>query len=459
MITGKTLIELGYTPGKWFKKALAFANKHALEGEELLAFLDSVCPPPAIPLHGEPAAYARNIRAEDELEVANVQAVLATMDELMRTPTLVGGAVMPDACPAGPRGTIPVGGVAVARNAIHPSMHSADICCSVMLTDLGPQDPRRVLDAAHRSTFFGPGHREGEDAYLLPAEIEEAFHGNPLLNKAPIRKMARTHLGTQGDGNHFLFVGQSARTGHTMLVTHHGSRGPGALLYKQGMKLAERFRKELSPETLPANAWIPADTEEGELYWEALQIIRAWTKANHTVIHRATCERLGLDPYERYWNEHNFVFRDGELFYHAKGATPLDERFLPDAGPYRLIPLNMAEPLLLVKGDTHAGNLGFAPHGAGRNVSRSQHKRAHDHIGDAALFIQETAGLDVRFYSKNVDISELPSAYKDAASVRAQIEDFELGRVEDEIVPYGSIMAGDWQADAPWRKRKKKRKK
>ena len=27
----------------------------------------------------------------------------------MRTPTLVDGAVMPDACPAGPKGTIPVG--------------------------------------------------------------------------------------------------------------------------------------------------------------------------------------------------------------------------------------------------------------------------------------------------------------------------------------------------------------
>jgi len=47
------------------------------------------------------------------------------------------------------------------------------------------------------------------------------------------------------------------------------------------MKIAEAFRKQLSPETLPQNAWIPADTREGENYWEALQIIRAWTKENH----------------------------------------------------------------------------------------------------------------------------------------------------------------------------------
>ena len=56
-----------------------------------------------------------------------------------------------------------------------------------------------------------------------------------------------------------------------MMVTHHGSRGFGANLYSKGMKIAERFRKELSPDTLRQNAWIPFDTEEGKQYWEALQ--------------------------------------------------------------------------------------------------------------------------------------------------------------------------------------------
>ena len=42
---------------------------------------------------------------------------------------------------------IPVGGIAVTKNAIHPSMHSADICCSVMMTNLGNVSPKMVLDA------------------------------------------------------------------------------------------------------------------------------------------------------------------------------------------------------------------------------------------------------------------------------------------------------------------------
>ncbi len=35
-----------------------------------------------------------------------------------------------------------------------------------------------------------------------------------------------------------------------MLVTHHGSRAPGAALYDKGMKVANRFRQDISPETL-----------------------------------------------------------------------------------------------------------------------------------------------------------------------------------------------------------------
>lgn len=61
--------------------------------------------------------------------------------------------------------------------------------------------------------------------------------------------------------------------------------------------------------------------------------------------------------------------------------------------------------------------------------------------------------LDARFFSGNIDVSELPSACKPAATVRAQMAAFDLAEVVDEIRPYGSIMAGDWERDAPWRKK------
>ncbi len=453
-ITGKDLIDLGFPPGAALGRALAFAKAHGLEGAALAAYVDRVKPAPVVQhnLLDAPVAYHRNIEAETEDEVANVAAVTASMDRLMRTPTLVDGAVMPDACPAGPEGTIPVGGVAVAQNAIHPGMHSADICCSVMLTEFDRAAPAEVLDAVHQTTHFGPGPREAARAFDLPREMAEAFRANAFLRDPKLLAMADSHLGTQGDGNHFAFVGRSEATGRTCLVTHHGSRGPGAALYKLGMKAAEAHRRRYAPAVMKQNAWLEADSDEGRAYWDALQLIRAWTKLNHTLIHDATAAQVAGHVRDRFWNEHNFVFRKGDLYYHAKGATPVDDAFLPDTDGRQIVPLNMGAPIQVVRGQTTATNLGFAPHGAGRNLSRSAHIRRQDGRSEAEIFAAETQGLDVRFYSGIVDISELPSAYKSAASVAAQMRQFDLATVVDEIAPHGSIMAGDWQRDAPWRK-------
>lgn len=458
MITGNKLIIWGYKPGKWFKAALEHINANNLSDGDAIEYLNTVAPADPIPLHPEPVKYHKNIKAETPEEIANVEQVYKTMDIIMRTPTVVAGSVMPDACPSGPLGTIPVGGVAVSENAIHPGWHSADICCSVALTMIGKVDPKLVLDAAHAATHFGPGGRE--DHFDLPEDLKLAIALNPFTNSPKSIELSRTHLGTQGDGNHFLFVGISKVTGETCIVTHHGSRGFGAQLYKEGLKVAERYRRELSPETLPVNAWIPYDTADGKNYWDALDCVRYWTKLNHFLLHEKICAGLEVkSPTVRFWNEHNFVFRDGTRFYHGKGATPIRDSFVPDQiNSLRLIPLNMAQPILVVSGKPSDTNLGFAPHGAGRNISRAQHVRNNSEETIEAIFERETSGLDIRFFSKNIDISELPSAYKDSESVKSQMQEFGLGYVMDEIQPYGSIMAGDFEKDAFWRKRKEARK-
>ncbi len=455
-ITGKNLVALGYKPGKWFREAIEYANTHQLENEALIDYLNKMAPDIVYP-HDEPLPFHKNIRAETAEESENVEMVFRTMEELMKTPTIVDAAVMPDACPTGAKGQIPVGGVVVTKNAIHPSMHSADVCCSVMMTSFGKVDPKKVLDAAHASTHFGGGGRT--DLFDFPKELEEEIRENYFLKDDRSLMLAKTHLGTQGDGNHFLYVGTSRETGETIMVTHHGSRGFGANLFKKGMKIAEAIRKQISPKTLARNAWIPYNTDEGKNYWDALQIVRTWTKLNHTVLHQAACEQLNVTPVDRFWNEHNFVFKDDDLFYHAKGATPLSNKFVPDStNGLRLIPLNMSEPVLVVKGETTENNLGFAPHGAGRNISRSQHVRNKAGKSIEQIFEEETAGLDIRFYSGNIDISELPSAYKSAKNVQAQMKEFGLGEVVDEINPYGCIMAGDWKIDAPWRRKRRAKK-
>jgi RNA-splicing ligase RtcB len=397
-----------------------------------------------------------NIDIEHEDERENVEKVQHTMTVLMRTPVLKAGAVMPDACPAGPTGTIPVGGV-VASEGIHPGMHSADICCSMAISVMPGVSPKALLDAVHQITHFGPGGRERGKQITLPDDVTKRFEANALLRDG--LSGARDHFTTQGDGNHFAYVGTLKSTGDTALVTHHGSRGPGARLYEKGMKLAEQHRRDVSPETLPQNAWIKGDSADGEAYWDALQAVRLWTKANHFCIHDMAADVISAKISDRFWNEHNFVFRKSDgLFYHGKGATPAFDDWADDATDLTIIPLNMSESILIARGSNAPHGLGFSPHGAGRNFSRTRHIAKLGGRDIADVFAEETKGLDARFFSGIVDASELPSAYKSAASVRRQIESYKLAEIVDEVIPYGTIMAGDWQANAPWRIRKKKRR-
>ncbi|MEL6274987.1 MAG: RtcB family protein, partial [Bacteroidota bacterium] len=283
-------------------------------------------------------------------------------------------------------------------------------------------------------THFGPGGRD--DHSKLPLELEERIRANPYTKEHLDR--AKKHLATQGDGNHFAFVGTSDQNGLVTLITHHGSRGFGAKVYQEGMKVAERFRQQLSPETLKQNAWIPMNTEEGRLYWEALQIVRAWTKLNHATIHRLVTVATEYRVARTIWNEHNFVFERKGFYYHGKGATPMwnhapkDEDVQVD----RIIPLNMAAPILLIRGGLKDA-MEFSPHGAGRNMSRTAHAKS-----GVADFTRETAGLDIRSWSGKADESELPSAYKEANAIEREIAKHKLGKLSERILPYGSIMAG-----------------
>ena len=203
----------------------------------------------------------------------------------------------------------------------------------------------------------------------------------------------------------------------------------------------------MSPETRKQNAWIPFDTAEGAAYWDALQILRAWTKANHFAIHDMVLDAVGAGAEDRFWNEHNFVFRRGDTFLHGKGATPAWDGFAPDSNGLVLIPLNMAEPVLIARGKDRREALGFCPHGAGRNFSRTEDARRHHGVPIADRVARETKGLDVRFWAGKPDTGELPSAYKRADEVVRQIRAFDLAEVVDYVDPYGCIMAGDWQTD------------
>ena len=248
-----------------------------------------------------------------------------------------------------------------------------------------------------------------------------------------------------------------------VLVTHHGSRALGADLYKRGMIAADEWTRRHAAGVPAAATWLPGDSREGREYWDALQYVARWTRVNHSLIHEEFLHRIGQRPLLQFGNEHNFVWKRGDSFYHGKGATPAwrDSEGRPLLG---LIPLNMAREILIVLGGDNDEFLSFAPHGAGRNLSRkamlAPFRDAEGEIDPSRIrevMTETTAGLDIRWYNGAPDLSESPIGYKDATKVKAQIDHFGLAQVVGEIEPLGCIMAGQ-EAEPPWqRKRREKR--
>ncbi len=481
LLTGHDLLTAGWLPGPQLGAALAKAAEYSARGIHdkayALKLLHRDMPPEAFVPKLKPRSMPAPLsEATCALEEGNVAKVRRLMQQLLTMPNIERGAVMPDACPAGMApATIPVGGAIAVRNAIIPSAHSADICCSMHATFFhAEKGTSAMLDDLMASTRFGAGGR-AEDALVRHPVIDEDVWNNPFLQG--LQRYASVHMADQGDGNHFAYIGRvsfppeavntlrmagysdlaDAFTQHgecLVLVTHHGSRGLGAALYGRGQKAAMKHTQGIADDIPDAAAWLDYNTEQGRDYWDALQYVARWTKANHESIHARFIERVGATPVAAFGNEHNFVWKRGDLFLHGKGATPAwkDDTGRPLLG---LIPLNMAAPILIVLGGDNAEYLSFAPHGAGRNESRTAMLRqfgGDEKAMDTAL-AESTQGIDVRWYYGKADLSESPLGYKPAAQIKAQIEHFALATVIAEITPLGSLMAGD-SGPPPWVRRK-----
>lgn len=228
-ITGRRLLDAGFPEGPAFGEALKTLQGGHITDAGLSQWVADNAPAPRMQLQTPPELIV-NLDADTPDEEDNRTKVIETILEVMKTPIVTSGVVMPDACPAGPVGTIPVGGVITSAGGIHPGMHSADICCSLMVTEFKDTSPKLVLDAIHSVSHFGPGGRPNGKRFTLSPRLSEKMLDNPFLSSNKAMQMAVEHMGTQGDGNHFAFVGIN-NAGNVCLVTHHGSRGPGAFLY------------------------------------------------------------------------------------------------------------------------------------------------------------------------------------------------------------------------------------
>lgn len=357
------------------------------------------------------------------------------MQNAMRLPVSVAGALMPDAHVGY---GLPIGGVLAVENAVIPYAVGVDIACRMRLSifEVSPillgQKTGQFRKALIEGTRFGAGAVWARnDRVNHPVLEDDDWRATKLL--ASLQDTAYAQLGTSGTGNHF--VNWSALTlerdddalglragKYLALLSHSGSRGVGFKIANYYSQIAGHMHPELD-KGLQHLGWLDLNTSIGQEYWLAMELAGRFAAANHEVIHRRVAGIVGLKPVATAENHHNFAWKvripapigyhepDREVIIHRKGATPADK------GVIGMIPGSMAAPGYLVRGQGNPVALYSAAHGAGRQMSRKQAlnsitKTERDRLLRERGVILIGGGMD-----------EAPQAYKSIEAVMAAQSD------------------------------------
>lgn len=462
-MNNKQLTRLGVPPGEPMRTALEFISRFCIAGNaksEITAAIEAVLREPGRFLNDE----LRRGFAQALLEVPTTfeegdapwkqwgadlepQAV-AQMARACRLPVSVAGALMPDAHLGY---GLPIGGVLATDNVVIPYAVGVDIACRMKLTVLdwpvSALEERRteLVKAIETQTRFGVG------ATFKPRREHEVMDADwsVCATTRTNRDRAWSQLGTSGSGNHFVEFGvlavsaKPADSGgpgtpkmglglapgeYLALLSHSGSRGTGAAVCHHYSKLAMALHPEL-PQEYRQLAWLSLDSQEGQQYWAAMELMGRYAAANHALIHRHIASHLGAEVLADVENHHNFAWKERhrvgdierEVVVHRKGATPAH----PDV--LGIIPGSMATPGYVVRGRGGEGSLGSASHGAGRAMSRTRANATFD-WSTVTPVLQER---NVQLISAGLD--EVPMAYKDIHQVMAAQRD--LVEVLAEFTP------------------------
>jgi tRNA-splicing ligase RtcB len=354
-----------------------------------------------------------------------------------RVPNAVGAALMPDAHVGY---GLPIGGVLACENAVIPYAVGVDIACRMKLSILDlPAESLTSQFNRYKEALLG-GTRFGVGVEHKPIQSHDVMDRNWNVTRITREKKdtAWRQLGTSGSGNHFVEFGLLtlprdvkelglAAGEHVALLSHSGSRGAGAAVCSTYSQTAQAMLPRRYKEH-GRLAWLDLDSEAGQEYWAAMNLMGEYAAANHAVIHRLVAKLLGAQVVAGVENHHNFAWKERhggqEVIVHRKGATP--------AGPGVLgvIPGTMADPAYVVRGLGNSHSLNSASHGAGRRMSR---KKARDTYRFQAVR-NDLERRGVHVLSAGSD--EVPGVYKDIREVMAAQQDLVeiIGQFDPKIV-------------------------
>ena len=323
-----------------------------------------------------------------------------------------------------------VGSVIPTRGAIMPAAVGVDIGCGMIAVrtqhhrDDLPPDLRALREAIERAVPLSAGARNRRISRDHTRERIETLTTEAQrigLDPATYLQHWDLQLGTLGSGNHFIEVSVD-ELGRVWLFLHSGSRGVGNKIAQQHITVA-RTLCEQAGVRLPhrALAYLTDDTDEFWAYIAEMRWAQHYALLNREEMMDRVVRQLAewtgaeVERQEEVNCHHNYTEQEhhfGEQVWLSRKGAINAER-----GRAGLIPGSMGTASYVVAGLGNADALHSAPHGAGREFSRTRARRTftREQLREAM------AGIEYR--DTDAFLDEIPAAYKDIDRVMADAAD------------------------------------
>jgi tRNA-splicing ligase RtcB len=329
-----------------------------------------------------------------------------------------------------------VGTVIPTVGAVIPAAVGVDIGCGMVAArtvfteaDLAGRDLTQLRGSIESSIPLSPGnYNKRFDRFPFTAsriaELEDmaAADGVDLTHSPKWREQ----LGSLGGGNHFIELCVD-QTGQVWMFLHSGSRGVGNKIAQKHIGIAQRLCKmwhiDLPDRDL---AYLPEGTPEFGKYLTELRWAQKFALLNRAEMMdrfaRSLAYFVDRDPEdiasietERINTHHNYTVKE----HHAGKSVWLTRKGAIDAseGVRGLIPGSMGTRSYIVTGKGSKVGLNSAPHGAGRQYSRTKARQLFT-VDDLAAAME---GITYRHGAQWID--EIPGAYKPIDQVMADAAD------------------------------------
>lgn len=329
--------------------------------------------------------------------------------------------IMPDVHP-GKVGTI--GFTSTIGEKILPNLIGIDIGCGITLAKLKQKKVEfQKLDTVIRE-HIPSGFAIRKKAHRFSTEFDfTKLHCYKAINK----EKAQCSIGTLGGGNHFLELDRDEE-GNIYVAIHSGSR-------HLGKEVTEYYLNEGQKQLKKQEITVPYELTylEGELktsYLHDLEIVQEFAMENRKAILDELIKGMKWKILEEYSIPHNYVdFSMAEPIL-RKGAISAKK------GEIVIIPISMADGILIGEGLGNEEWNYSAPHGSGRKMKREDVKNQYT----VSQFKAEMKGIYSSCIGKET-LDEAPFAYRKREEIEMQIA--ETVKVQKRLIPIYNFKAGN----------------